>query len=152
MPADATPYIFGEPGAGMKVEVAGAEHSITLAGGQTGGTFSTDVITLAPGWAGPPAHVHQSHEETFIVLAGRVAYQLGDQRIIGTAGSTLYVPRGVRHAFANPHEEPARLLNLFTPAGYENFFSELAALVAATHGQPGRPGLQALFAKYDTVM
>src|SRR6266851_2942102 len=122
MPADATPYIFGEPGAGTKVEVAGAEHSITLAGGQTGGTFSTDMITLSPGWAGPPPHVHQSHEETFIVLAGRVAYQLGDQRIIGTAGSTLYVPRGVRHAFANPH------------------------------GQPGPPGLQALFAKYDTVM
>jgi len=152
MPADATPYIFGGPGAGTKIEVAGAEHSIILAGGQTGGAFSIDMISLSPGWSGPPPHVHQSHEETFIMLAGRVAYQFGDQRIIGTAGSTLYVPRGVRHGFANPYEEPARLLNLFTPAGYENFFSELAALFGATHGQPGLPDIQALFAKYDTVL
>lgn len=98
------------------------------------------------------AACHNSHEETFIVLAGRVAYQLGDQRVAGAAGSTLYVPRGVRHAFANPHEEPAQLLNLFTPAGYENFFAELAGLLAAAHGEPGLPDIQALFAKYDTVM
>ena len=107
---------------------------------------------MSPQWAGPPPHVHQSHEETFIVLAGKVAYQLGEQRVIGAPGRTLYVPRGVRHAFANPHDEPARLLNLFSPAGYESFFGELADLLAAAQGQPSLSDIQTLFAKYDTVM
>jgi quercetin dioxygenase-like cupin family protein len=145
-------FIFGEPGDGHVVDVAGARHTITLSGQQTGGEFSTDVIILSPQWAGPPPHVHRGHDETFIVLAGRVAYQLGETHITGTVGSTLYVPKGVRHAFANPHDEPARLLNLFTPAGYENFFGELAALVESAQGQPSLPAIQDLFAKYDTAM
>jgi quercetin dioxygenase-like cupin family protein len=152
MPTDAVGHLFQASGAGTKVDVAGAEHTIVLAASQTGGAFSIDVISLSPGWAGPPAHVHQSHEETFIVLAGHVAYQLGDERIVGAAGSTLYVPRGVRHAFSNPHGEPARLLNVFTPAGYEDFFGELAALFARAQGQPNLADIGALFAKYDTVM
>ena len=152
MPADVTQYIFRDPGAGLRVDVAGAAHTITLPGSQTGGAFSTDVIDLSPQWTGPPPHVHRSHEETFIVLAGRVAYQLGEQRVIGAPGSTLYVPRGVRHAFANPHDEPARLLNLFSPAGYESFFGELADLLTAAQGQPSLSDIQTLFAKYDTVI
>ena len=152
MSADAIGHIFREPGAGTKVDVAGAGHTITLAAGQTGGAFSTDLISLPPRWPGPPPHVHNSHEETFIVLVGQVDYQLGDQAVTGAAGSTLYVPRGVRHAFANPHQEPALLLNVFTPAGYENFFGEMAGLLAAAQGQPGLPEIQALFARYDTIM
>ena len=62
------------------------------------------------------------------------------------------MPRGLGHAFANPHDEPARLLNIFTPAGYENFFGELAALVESAHGQPTLPAIQALFAGHDTIM
>jgi quercetin dioxygenase-like cupin family protein len=152
MPAEAVPHFFGEPGAGTRVDLAGAEHTITLTAEQTGGVLSLDVISMPPKWAGQPAHVHQCHEETFFVLAGRVAYQLGERRIAGAAGSTLYVPRGVRHAFANPYEEPARLLNVFTPAGYENFYGELAALLTGAYGRPGLPDVQNLFAKYGTVM
>jgi len=152
MLGDAASFIFGEAGAGDHIDVAGASHTITLSGQQTGGEFSTDVISLSPQWAGPPPHVHRSHDETFIVLAGRVAYQLGQEHVTGTVGSTLYVPKGVRHAFANPHDEPAKLLNIFTPAGYENFFGELAALVESAQGQPSLPAIQELFAKYDTIM
>jgi hypothetical protein len=40
-------------------------------------------------------------------------------------------PRGIAHAFWNAGDEPARLLELISPAGFENYFRELAPLLAA---------------------
>lgn len=40
-------------------------------------------------------------------------------------------PRGIAHAFWNAGDEPARLLELISPAGFENDFRELAPLPAA---------------------
>jgi hypothetical protein len=57
----------------------------------------------------------------------------------------VYKPR--RHTFWNATEEPARLLEIISPAGFEQFFVELAALrelapediesVAALHARYG---------------
>ena len=46
-------------------------------------------------------------------------------------GDLLFKPRGVAHAFWNAGDEPARLLELISPAGFENYFRELAPLLAA---------------------
>jgi hypothetical protein len=75
----------------------------------------------------------------------------GPPAIPGGQARHLLSERRLR-ARAVAAQEPPRLLNLFTPAGSENFFAELAELLAAAHGEPGLPGIQALFAKYDTVM
>ena len=47
-------------------------------------------------------------------------------------GDLVSKPRGVAHAFWNDGDEPARLLELISPAGFENYFRELAPLLAAT--------------------
>jgi hypothetical protein len=41
------------------------------------------------------------------------------------------IPRGTRHTFWNDSDEPARVLELFTPAGLEGWFAELAELVGS---------------------
>jgi hypothetical protein len=46
-------------------------------------------------------------------------------------GDLLFKPRGIPHAFWNAGEEPARLLELISPAGFEHYFRELAPLLAA---------------------
>ena len=46
-------------------------------------------------------------------------------------GELVFKPRGVAHAFWNAGDEPARLLELISPAGFENYFRELAPLLAA---------------------
>src|SRR5947209_2532409 len=38
---------------------------------------------------------------------------------------------GVPHAFWNPGDAPARLLELISPAGFERYFEEAAALYAS---------------------
>lgn len=46
-------------------------------------------------------------------------------------GELLFKPRGLAHAFWDPADEPARLLELISPAGFENYVRELAPLLAA---------------------
>jgi hypothetical protein len=49
----------------------------------------------------------------------------------GGPGDLVFKPRGVAHTFWNDGDEPARLLELISPAGFENYFRELAPLLAA---------------------
>lgn len=46
-------------------------------------------------------------------------------------GDLVYKPRDVWHTFWNATDEPGRLLEVISPAGFEQFFAELAALIAA---------------------
>jgi oxalate decarboxylase/phosphoglucose isomerase-like protein (cupin superfamily) len=47
-------------------------------------------------------------------------------------GELVFKPRGLAHTFWNAGDEPARLLELISPAGFENYFRELAPLLAAS--------------------
>jgi len=57
---------------------------------------------------------------------------LGEDVIEAGPGNLVFKPRGVAHAFWNAEDEPARLLEIISPAGFENYFRELAPLLAAT--------------------
>ncbi|MDQ2941416.1 MAG: cupin domain-containing protein, partial [Chloroflexota bacterium] len=64
-------------------------------------------------------------------LEGRLGVQLGDDVIEAAPGVLVFKPRGVPHTFWNAGDEPARLLELISPAGFENYFREMAPLLAA---------------------
>jgi hypothetical protein len=57
--------------------------------------------------------------------------QLGADVLEAAPGDLVLKPRGVSHAFWNATNEPARLLELISPAGFENYFRELAPLLGA---------------------
>ena len=65
------------------------------------------------------------------MLEGRLGVQLGDEVLEAGPGELVFKPRDVPHAFWNAGDEPARLLELISPAGFENYFRELAPLLAA---------------------
>jgi Cupin domain len=65
------------------------------------------------------------------VLEGRFGVQLGPDVLEAGPGDLLFKPRGVPHAFWNASDEPARLLELISPAGFENYLRALAPLLAA---------------------
>jgi uncharacterized cupin superfamily protein len=65
------------------------------------------------------------------VLEGRFGVQLGDEVLEAGPGDLLFKPRGIAHAFWNAGEEPARLLELISPAGFEHYFRAMAPLLAA---------------------
>jgi hypothetical protein len=62
------------------------------------------------------------------------------------AGTFVFVPRNVPHAFENVGNQPGRILGIMTPGGYEKFFEELAQLPL---GPPDQATFQEIFKKYD---
>lgn len=108
---------------------------LMLAGDRTAGQLSVLEHPLAPRALGSPIHTHRDEDEYSVVLEGVVGAQVADQVIEAGPGAVLVKPRGVPHAFWNPSDQPARLLEIISPAGFEQYFAGLADLLA----EPGPP-------------
>ena len=94
---------------------------IALAAGDTGGTIGIVENRVEPGWPGPPLH-HHAFDETFCILEGELTFQVGEGRVLGREGDTLFVARGVHHTLANLSDSSARYLLVCTPGGFEQRF------------------------------
>ncbi|MGQ0568189.1 MAG: cupin domain-containing protein, partial [Armatimonadota bacterium] len=84
-------------------------------------------------------HIHLDEDEAFYVLEGRLSYQLGSRHAEASAGSLVFIPRGTVHAFSNIGPQPARLLFILAPAGFEHFFEEVGE-IARSRSLPEPPG------------
>jgi quercetin dioxygenase-like cupin family protein len=105
-----------------------------------GDSFSLVEHPLAARALGAPVHTHRHEDEYSYVLEGRIGVELGGETFEASAGDLVLKPRGVPHAFWNPTDEPARILELIVPGGFERYFAELGQIL----GQPGPPDLAAL--------
>jgi quercetin dioxygenase-like cupin family protein len=107
----------------------GAMITFTARGEQTGGALTAFESAAAPG-EGPPFHRHLREDEAIYVLKGTLRVRLGEDVHEAPAGSFVFMPHGVPHAWQNMGEEPALLLVVFTPAapGMEQFFERAAEL------------------------
>jgi quercetin dioxygenase-like cupin family protein len=98
-------------------------------GSITGGGF--DFMIGAVGYLeGPPLHVHDEQHDTFYVLDGVLAVQVGDDVLDLGPGDFASVPPGVAHTFDNVREDqpPVQVCNLMTPGGLDRLFVDLGAL------------------------
>jgi quercetin dioxygenase-like cupin family protein len=111
------------PGEGDSVSVLGDPYTYKVVGGDTGGNYS--LIECITAGDGPPPHIHKAEEEAFYVLEGEVNINIGEQTIRGTAGSFVLIPRGTMHTFSTVGIEPAKMLVIISPAGFEQFFTEI---------------------------
>jgi quercetin dioxygenase-like cupin family protein len=119
-----------EPGEGERLSVGGSSVTIKATGEQTAGSLYLGEVVIEPGFPGPPPHIHDRLHDMFYVLEGVLTVRLGDETRELGAGSFVCVPPGTVHTFSNPGDEPVRLLNLNTPAGWENYMRDLAAASA----------------------
>jgi mannose-6-phosphate isomerase-like protein (cupin superfamily) len=87
-------------------------------------------ITLAPHTAGPPQHRHARHDEGFYVVCGTARFTVGETIHEAAAGTLVMIPPGAPHTFANPGDQPAVLLNSFTPDLYVQYFRDLRDMIA----------------------
>jgi quercetin dioxygenase-like cupin family protein len=111
------------PGEGEVVSLLGDPYTYKVVGGDTEGNYSLiECTTVADG---PPPHIHKAEEEAFYVLEGEVNVTIGDQTIRGAAGSFVLIPRGTVHTFSTVGTEPAKMLLIISPAGFEQFFTEI---------------------------
>ena len=118
-------------------------------GGTTAHRLGVAEIVIAPHTEGPPQHRHGQHDEGFYVVAGTVRFTSGEHSFDAPARTLVMVPPGAPHTFANPGDEPAVILNTFTPDKYVQYFRDVRALVS--EGQPPSPEqLAAVMARYAT--
>jgi len=119
------------PGDGEVVHLSALGVRFMIGGEETGGRFSLVEHPLPPRALGAPVHTHRNEDEYSYVLEGRVGVQLGERVLEAGPGELVFKPRGVPHAVWNAGDEPARVLEVISPAGFENYFRELAPLLSA---------------------
>jgi quercetin dioxygenase-like cupin family protein len=93
---------------------------------------------------GVPPHVHPSMEERFEVLSGQLELLSGRKWQTASAGETVVVAPGVRHAYRNSGTELAHGVCHASPAQtLQPFLEEAAAMARAgkltRHGLPKSP-------------
>jgi quercetin dioxygenase-like cupin family protein len=119
-------------------------------GEEAGARFSLVEHPMSPHALAAPLHRHTREDEYSYVLEGRVGALLGDDVLVGNSGDLIFKPRGQWHTFWNAGEEPARILEIISPAGFERFFAELVDLGGVTEAEPQT--LAELCARYELEM
>jgi uncharacterized cupin superfamily protein len=114
---------------------------------QTAGAFSIVEHPMEPRSLAAPYHTHSREDEYSIVLEGEVSFALDGRVIVGRPGDTIFKPRDVRHTFWNAQEQPARILEIISPGGFEDYFAEVGAVFAQA-GPPDVAALAAIATKY----
>jgi mannose-6-phosphate isomerase-like protein (cupin superfamily) len=135
------------PGEGERISVGPSDLLIKADGEATGGTFFLSESTIAPGFPGPPPHVHEHIHDMFYVLEGTLTMLVGEETRELGPGSFACVPPGTVHTFGNPGDAPVRILNFNTPAGFEVYMRELGAAAADGPLTPERIG--AIASRHD---
>jgi mannose-6-phosphate isomerase-like protein (cupin superfamily) len=105
-------------------------------GEEARGLFSLVEHPMSPRALAAPLHRHAHEDEYSYVLQGRVGALLGDEVLIGSPGDLIFKPRNQWHTFWNAGDDPARILEIVSPAGFEQFFRELVGLGGVTGAEP----------------
>jgi quercetin dioxygenase-like cupin family protein len=118
---------------------------LLVRGEDTDGRFALVEHPIAPRALAGPMHVHEHEDEYSYVLEGEVGFQVGDEVFSAGSGQLVAKPRGIWHGFWNAGDEPARVLELISPAGFENYFVELAPLLRPQRDLEGMARVQAKY-------
>jgi mannose-6-phosphate isomerase-like protein (cupin superfamily) len=131
--------------------LGGVDARFLIGGEDAGQRFTLVEHPLPPRALAAPLHRHHREDEYSFVLEGAVGVLLGDALVQGYPGDLIYKPRGQWHTFWNAGDAPARILEIISPAGFENYFRELA--VALGNVRPGEPPqLAELCKRYELDM
>jgi mannose-6-phosphate isomerase-like protein (cupin superfamily) len=135
-----------EAGGGERLHYLGMEFVIRASAESTGGAFSI-VEEIHP--LDTPLHIHHSHDELFYILEGEHVFTVGGTEVRAGPGDMVFGPREVPHAHRRLVPGAGRILEMFSPAGFEAFFRDLAE--ADRNGQIEVEDLRRIAAKYGVT-
>lgn len=131
---------------GERLAYGGMEFAIRASAESTGGAFSI-IEEINP--VDTPMHLHERHDELFYVLEGDHVFTVGGTEHPAGPGDLVFGPRGVPHAQRRVVPRTGRILTMFSPAGFEGFFRDLAE--AGRLGDDGPESLTRIAARYGAV-
>lgn len=105
-------------------------------GAEAGGRVAVLQHHFEPKALAAPMHRHHDEDEYTFVLSGLIGAVIGGQEAFGEPGDLIFKPRGQWHTFWNAGDEPCRILEIISPAGFERFFDELVDMGGAATAEP----------------
>ena len=105
-------------------------------GEEAGERFSLVEHPMSPHALAAPLHRHNREDEYSFVVEGRMGALLGDDVVYAEPGDLVFKPRGQWHTFWNAGDEPTRILEIISPAGFERFFAELVDIGGVANASP----------------
>ncbi|GLS17594.1 cupin [Labrys miyagiensis] len=113
------------------IKIKGLELRFLQSKDETGGSLDMFEMIVQPNSRMPVAHHHENWEETIYGLSGVTSFRVDGRDLTVAPGETLFIPRGVVHAFRNDTQEPATSLVVLTPGVLgPGYFREVAALLS----------------------
>lgn len=99
-----------------------------------------DRLSVLKHWApygdSPPLHIHDTEDEVFHILEGRLHFQVDGAEFDAEAGQTVLAPKGIPHSFRVDSPAGAKFLTVTRPGDFE-------AMVRAVSRPATAPGLPA---------
>lgn len=132
------------PSAGTDYDWTNDHIYVKTVGAFSDGRVSLVEDTLKPGFH-LARHYHKKMTEVFYILEGEMTVIFDDETVVATAGTTINVPPNVWHEAKSEHG--AKMLSLFSPAGFEDYLAEMATLSDEQFADA--PFMQSLAEKYD---
>jgi mannose-6-phosphate isomerase-like protein (cupin superfamily) len=105
-------------------------------GAEAGERLSLVEHPMSPRALAAPLHRHSREDEYSYVLEGRMGALLGDDVVEAGPGDLVFKPRDQWHTFWNAGDEPCRILEIISPAGFERFFRELSDMGGVGQAAP----------------
>jgi quercetin dioxygenase-like cupin family protein len=133
-----------------RISVGGLDLSFLETTESGDGSLTLFEMTVQPNARMPIAHHHRNWDETVYGLAGVSIWRVDGQDRLLQPGETIFIGRGVVHAFRNDTQSPAICLVILTPGVLgPAYFREMAALVAA--GAPDPAQMKSVMLKYGLI-
>jgi mannose-6-phosphate isomerase-like protein (cupin superfamily) len=127
---------FVGPKDGLEGFLGSSGVRFMIDGSEAGERFSLVEHPMSPRALAAPLHLHTREDEYSFVLEGRMGALLGDDVVEAGPGDLVFKPRNQWHTFWNAGDEPCRILEIISPAGFERFFEELSDLGGALKADP----------------
>jgi quercetin dioxygenase-like cupin family protein len=132
------------------IGIGGLELRFLQTKDETAGSLDAFEMIVQPNAGVPIAHYHESWDETIYGLMGVSTWRVDGQDIMLKPGQSIFIKRGIVHAFRNDTQEATTCLCILTPGVLgPGYFREIAALLA--EGAPDPVKMKAIMLRHGLV-
>ena len=114
--------------AGRLFDLGGFGIHWKIDGAHSDKRFSVVHHPIAPRALAAPLHRHHREDEYSYVLTGKMGAMLGEEVVTAEPGTWVFKPRDQWHTFWNAGDAPCEIIEIISPAGFEDYFRELSTL------------------------
>jgi mannose-6-phosphate isomerase-like protein (cupin superfamily) len=130
LPSNPSQPVVVMPGEGESHEIGPSKITHKVDGAANGGHFGMIEYRVAPRFVAPTMwHWHTKECWTAYVALGQLRVAFLDRQIEVPTGGTIVVPANCPFAWSNPSDEPATLISIYAPAGFENYFRAISSVL-----------------------